>query len=75
MNDNLYFEGDPRTDSTRRHMERVLTNQERPRRWPWVLAAMGSGSVWLIWRLGRAAMRAREHSTSGGISESSAQRP
>jgi hypothetical protein len=72
MNDNLYFEGDPGTDSTRRHMERVLSNAERPRRWPWVLAAIGSGSVWLLWRLSRSAMRARERSASTGVPESRA---
>ena len=53
MNGNVYFEGDPETDSTRRHMERVLKEPERTRRWPWLLAALGSGGVWLLWRLGR----------------------
>jgi hypothetical protein len=53
MNGNVYFEGDPETDSTRRHMERVLKEGDRPRRWPWLLAALGSGGVWFLWRLGR----------------------
>jgi hypothetical protein len=59
MNDNVYFDGDPGTDSTRRHMERVLKNPEQPRRWPWVLAALGSSGVWLLWQLGRGAARAK----------------
>jgi hypothetical protein len=63
MTDNVYFDGDPRTDSTRRHMERVLKAPEPARRWPWVLAALGSGGVWLLWRLGRAT-RASESSAT-----------
>ena len=57
MDDQVYFDGDPGTDSTRRHMERVLKSPESPRRWPWVIAALGSGGVWLLWQLGRAAAR------------------
>jgi hypothetical protein len=64
MNDNVYFDGDPGTDSTRRHMERVLKAPEQPRRWPWVLAALGSGGVWLLWHLGRAAERTRDPSAT-----------
>ena len=55
MDENVYFEGDPATDSARRHMERVLKSPEPAPRWPWVLAALGSGSVWMLWRWGRAA--------------------
>jgi hypothetical protein len=62
MSDSVYFDGDPGTDSTRRHMERVLKDSQPPRRWPWVLAALGSGGVWLLWRLGRASARAKEAS-------------
>jgi hypothetical protein len=58
--DNVYFDGDPEVDSTRRRMERVLKGGEPPRRWPWILAALGSGSVWLLWQLGRSAARDRE---------------
>jgi hypothetical protein len=65
MNDSVYFEGDPDTDSTRRHMERVLKGTPPPRRWPWVLAALGTGGVWLLWRLGRAS--AREKDTQGNV--------
>jgi hypothetical protein len=61
MNDDrLYFDGDPATDSARRHMERVLKAPEPAHRWPWVLAALGGGAVWLIWRWGRAAPRSTD---------------
>jgi hypothetical protein len=62
MSDSVHFDGDPSTDSARRHMERVLKSPERAPRWPWVLAALGSGGVWMLWRSGRAAARAREAS-------------
>jgi hypothetical protein len=63
MGEGLHFDGDPATDSARRHMERVLNAPETPRRWPWVVAALGSGSIWLLWRLGRARAREQEAST------------
>ncbi len=55
MSNDLYFDGDPGTDSTRRHMERVLKSPDSGRRWPWLLAALGSGGVWMLWNLGRSA--------------------
>ena len=64
MNDSVYFDGDPATDSARRHMERVLKEPEAKRRWLWLLAALGSGGVWLLWQGGRAAARTREASGS-----------
>ena len=64
MDGSVYFEGDPGTDSTRRHMERVLKEEQPARRWPWVLAALGSGGVWLLWQLGRASARAKEAGTA-----------
>jgi hypothetical protein len=64
MNDGLYFEGDPGTDSTRRHMERVLKDPQPARRWPWFLAALGSGGVWLLWHWGRSSERP-EDATAG----------
>jgi hypothetical protein len=66
MNDNVYFEGDPSTDSARRHLERVLKSPEPARRWAWMLAALGSGSVWLLWHWGRAAARAKDSRRGGG---------
>jgi hypothetical protein len=65
MNDTVYFDGDPGTDSTRRHMERVLKEPQTTRRWPWVLAALGSGGVWLLWHWGRASVRNGEASGQG----------
>lgn len=58
MNDSVYFDGDPASDSARRHMERVLKSPPSPR-WPWVMAALGSGSLWLLWRWGHAAAGTR----------------
>ena len=71
MNEGLHFDGDPATDSARRHMERVLKAPDTPSRWPWVVAALGSGSVWLLWRWGRARARTRESSAQ----ETSARHP
>jgi hypothetical protein len=62
MTDNVYFDGDPATDSTRRRMERVLQGEEPPRRWPWLLAALGSGAVWLLFQTGRDSARRRQTS-------------
>jgi hypothetical protein len=50
--DDVYFDGDPATDSTRRRLERVL-KPEPPRRWPW-LAALAAGSTALMfWQIRR----------------------
>jgi hypothetical protein len=62
MYDSVHFEGDPGTDSARRHLERVLKSPEPARRWPWIVAALGGGGLWLLWQSGRAA-RTRETST------------
>lgn len=59
MNDSVYFEGDPETDSARRRMERLLKEKEPPPRWPWLMAALGSGGVWMLWRWGRTAQARR----------------
>jgi hypothetical protein len=67
MNGGVYFEGDPATDSARRHMERVLKGERPRRRWPWVLAALGSAGVWFLWRSGRESVRTE----SGSADESS----
>jgi len=58
MSGDLYFDGDPATDSARRHMERVLKGEPTPR-WPWVVAALGSGGLWMLWRLGKGAAQGR----------------
>lgn len=50
MSENYYFDGDPSTDSARRHLERVL--KEPPhghRKWPWVLAAVAGTAAWYFW--------------------------
>jgi hypothetical protein len=66
MGDNVYFEGDPETDSARRHMERVLKGEPSRRKWPWMAAALGGGGLWFIWQAGRAAARAGEATAPDG---------
>ena len=63
MSDGLYFDGDPATDSARRHMERVLKG-EPTRRWPWLLAALGSGTVWMFYKFGVEAAAGRRATES-----------
>jgi hypothetical protein len=51
VSNELFFEGDPESDSTRRHMERVLN---APRASKARKAAVAGAAVWGIWRLVRA---------------------
>jgi hypothetical protein len=51
VSNDLFFEGDPENDSTRRHMERVLN---APRTSKVRKAAVAGAAVWGIWRLVRA---------------------
>jgi hypothetical protein len=44
-----FFDGDPATDSTRRHLERVL-KQPQKHRWTWVAAMVAGGAVFTFWR-------------------------
>lgn len=45
-----YFDGDPETDSARRHMERVLKEPATEHsKWPWVLAAVAGVATWYFW--------------------------
>jgi hypothetical protein len=48
--DDLHFEGDPATDSTRRRLERIL-KEESPPRWPWVAALAAGGTAFLFWQV------------------------
>lgn len=63
MSDDLYFDGDPATDSARRHLERVLKEPERPRRWPWVVATMAAAAAWYFWPRGRTEQTKKEQSS------------
>lgn len=58
MSGDLHFDGDPATDSARRHMERVLKG-EPTRKWPWIMAALGGGGLWMLFRMGGDAARSR----------------
>ena len=59
MSDEYFFEGDPETESTRRHMERVLSG-ERPRRWPWLVGILAGGAALAFWRARRRPARNAE---------------
>jgi hypothetical protein len=48
--EDVYFDGDPAVDSSRRHMERVLKGEPGPRKWPWLLAAAAGGGLFALWR-------------------------
>jgi hypothetical protein len=50
MADDLYFDGDPALDSSRRHLERVIKGGPPRRRWPWVMAIL-AGGAWTAWRM------------------------
>lgn len=59
----VYFDGDPAVDSSRRHMERVLKGEPR-RKWPWLVAAIGSGGLWALWRMGEQLRIDKENSAA-----------
>jgi hypothetical protein len=47
--DYVYFDGDPATDSARRHLERVLKEPNRRRRRLWVAAPLAGLAAWYFW--------------------------
>ncbi len=50
--DEVYFDGDPEVDSTRRRLERLMQGRPKPRRWPWVVAALAGGAAgFTFWRM------------------------
>jgi hypothetical protein len=49
----VYLDGDPNAESTRRHMERVLSGNAPPR-WPWLLGLVAGGAALAFWRMRRA---------------------
>jgi hypothetical protein len=63
MGDGYHFEGDPATESTRRHMERVLSGEPR-RRWPWIVGMFVGGTAFAFWRV----RKARGHEPAGTAS-------
>lgn len=60
MADDVYFDGDPETDSTRRHLERVLNEPRRHRRWPWVVGSVAAVAAWYFWPRRQAAQVDKE---------------
>lgn len=71
MSGDLHFDGDPATDSARRHMERVLKG-EPARKWPWIVAALGGGGLWMLFRMGGDAARNRTAGDSATPSQADA---
>jgi len=65
--ESVYFEGDPATESSRRHMERVLRGEPGPRKWPWLLAAVAGGGLFALWRAaGQAHQEDAPRTAAGG---------
>jgi hypothetical protein len=64
MSDEIHFEGDPATESARRHLERVLKSPAR-RRWPWVAAFFAGGAAFAIWRQRQRRQNGRDTLESG----------
>ena len=54
-----FIQGDPERDSTRRHLERVLS-EPQSRRWPWFLGMLAGGAAFTFWRT-----RAQDRSLHG----------
>jgi hypothetical protein len=50
--DELHFDGDPETDSTRRRLERVMKGEPRSK-WKWVAAFAAGGTALLFWQMRR----------------------
>lgn len=50
--DELHFDGDPATDSTRRRLERIIKDQPRSR-WPWFAALAAGGTAFAFWQVRR----------------------
>lgn len=61
--DELHFDGDPATESTRRKLERVL-KEPQTSRWTWLTAAAAGGTAFLWWRH-RARKRERADGNGG----------
>jgi hypothetical protein len=52
VDDELHFDGDPVTDSTRRRLERIIKDQPRAR-WPWLAALAAGGTAFAFWQIRR----------------------
>ena len=64
----VYFDGDPAVDSSRRHMERVLKGEPR-RKWPWLVAAIGGGGLWALWRMAEQVRTEKERSEAEPLAQ------
>ena len=50
--EDLHFDGDPSTDSTRRQLERIMKD-DAPRRWPWLAAVAAGSTALMFWQIRR----------------------
>lgn len=51
--DELHFEGDPATDSTRRRLERVMKEEQPRSEWRWIAALAAGATALLFWQVRR----------------------
>jgi hypothetical protein len=73
MSDEIYFSGDPATDSARRHLERVLYGPQR-QRVGWVAAVMAGATALTLWKV-RRNRRARQEEAAAADAARSAGEP
>jgi hypothetical protein len=71
--DDLYFDGDPERDSTRRRLERVLKGEpEKERkggRWPWKTTLLAGGTAFLWWKMRKRRIRRENAVVDAGRDE------
>jgi hypothetical protein len=61
MSESFHFEGDPATESARRHLERVLNEPaQRQRRWPAIAGMLTGLAAWYFWPRQRESRRPGE---------------
>jgi hypothetical protein len=58
--DELHFEGDPATDSTRRRLERILREEQPRSEWGWIAALAAGATALVFWQVRR---RRRDHAS------------
>jgi hypothetical protein len=58
VDNHYYFDGDPSTDSARRHLERLLKETQPRRKWPWIAAVAAGAAAWFFWPKSRASRTA-----------------
>jgi hypothetical protein len=64
--DDLHFEGDPATDSTRRRLERVMKVGEPRSEWKWMAALAAGAGALVFWQVRRRRRNNGSERESGG---------